>query len=92
MPEVLVTPSSRNFIMGDFINITCSGIGYPEPQVRWVWSPVHNTRFSLGKSKVDGKNLLVYSAEPEDEGRYDCVATNAAGTHAASAYLNYFGK
>lgn len=45
-----------------------------------------------GKNKVIGNNLLIYSAEPEDEGRYDCVATNTAGSQAASAFLNYIGK
>lgn len=91
-PIVRIIPSVKNFILGSFINLTCLASGYPEPHVRWVWSPIQNIRFTSGKSKVVGNNLLIYSAEPEDEGRYDCVATNTAGSQVASAFLNYIGK
>ncbi|GFS46965.1 hemicentin-1 [Trichonephila inaurata madagascariensis] len=88
-PKLTVVPPIKNFATGSFINITCEANGYPEPSIRWIWSPVHNNNFILGRSKIEGKSLIIQSAVAEDEGRYDCIGTNAAGSQAASAFLNY---
>ncbi|GFT31287.1 hemicentin-1 [Nephila pilipes] len=88
-PKLTVTPPIKNFATGTFINITCEANGYPEPSIRWIWSPMHNNNFLLGRSKIEGRSLIIQSAVAEDEGRYDCIGTNAAGSQAASAFLNY---
>ncbi|XP_054713925.1 hemicentin-1-like [Uloborus diversus] len=88
-PKVVIIPEKKNFASGDFINISCEASGYPEPSIRWVWSPVHNQNFFSGRSEVKGKHLIIHSADPKDEGRYDCIATNLAGTQIGSTHL-YF--
>ncbi|GIY13520.1 hypothetical protein CDAR_68362 [Caerostris darwini] len=88
-PKLSIKPPIKNFISGSFINITCEADGYPEPSIRWIWSPVHNNNFILGRSKIDGKSLIIQSTVAEDEGRYDCIGTNAAGSQSTSAFLNY---
>lgn len=91
-PVVTVTPQVKNFVLGGFVNISCQAIGYPEPTIRWIWSPLHNNQFVSGRSKIEGKNLIIHSTVAEDEGRYDCIATNAAGSQGATAVLNYIGE
>ncbi|GIY25107.1 hemicentin-1 [Caerostris extrusa] len=66
-PKLSIKPPIKNFISGSFINITCEADGYPEPSIRWIWSPVHNNNFILGRSKIDGKSLIIQSTVAEDE-------------------------
>ncbi|KAG8182020.1 hypothetical protein JTE90_013951 [Oedothorax gibbosus] len=88
-PIVTVTPPVKKFSLGTSVNISCQGKGYPEPIFRWIWGPGHNNNFVTGHSKIEGKNLIIPSTVAEDEGRYDCVATNAAGSIGATAILKY---
>ncbi|XP_055948498.1 hemicentin-1-like isoform X2 [Argiope bruennichi] len=88
-PKLSLKPPVKNFVSGSYINITCQAVGYPVPSIRWIWSPVHNNNFAIGRSKIEEKSLIIQSAIAEDEGRYDCIGTNAAGSQAASAFLNY---
>ncbi|GBM98114.1 Hemicentin-1, partial [Araneus ventricosus] len=88
-PKLSMKPPVKNFVSGSYVNITCEAVGYPEPSIRWIWSPVHNNNFVIGRSKIEGKSLIIQTALAEDEGRYDCIGTNVAGSQAASAFLNY---
>lgn len=91
-PVVTVTPPVKNFALGTFVNISCQAKGHPEPIIRWIWGPGHNNHFVTGHSKIEGKNLIIPSTVTEDEGRYDCIAMNAAGSQGATAILKYIGE
>ncbi|KFM73047.1 Hemicentin-1, partial [Stegodyphus mimosarum] len=55
-PIVNVKPPSKSFVSGDFVNISCQTDGYPEPLIRWIWSPAHNQNFISGRSEIRDKN------------------------------------
>lgn len=68
--------------------------GSPEPTVSWR---KNGQTLDLNSSKrirlVDGGNLAIQEARQGDDGRYQCIVRNAAGTReSAVAFLKVHGK
>lgn len=64
--------------MGDVALFECSPPrGYPEPVVQWKKDGQFVT--INGRFTLSGTNLLVSDIQPEDAGRYQCIAQNMAG-------------
>lgn len=88
-------PQSTRIALGETVLLECGPPrGSPEPNIFWrkngqSMDLTNNKRIRL----VDGGNLVIQDARNIDEGRYQCVATNAAGTRESSvAFLKVHGK
>jgi hypothetical protein len=61
---------------GDEINISCSAVGIPEPNV-----VLSKTGASRNMQNLDRKaSVVIRRAEKSDAGVYECTATSVAGT------------
>lgn len=88
-------PQNTRIALGETVLLECGPPrGTPEPLIFWrkngqVMDLTNSKRVRL----VDGGNLVILDARNIDEGRYQCVATNAAGTRESSvAFLKVHGK
>ena len=64
--------------------------GYPEPTVKWRKDD-HLLPMN-GRYRLSGTNLQINNVQPEDNGRYQCIAQNMAGSRESpQAQLNVRG-
>ncbi|XP_055687324.1 protein sax-3-like [Lutzomyia longipalpis] len=82
-------PQNTRVAQGDTALIECGPPkGTPEPKVDWR---KNGQKLELENSKririVDGGNLAIQDVRQTDEGQYQCVAKNAAGTRESTAAL-----
>ncbi|XP_055704314.1 roundabout homolog 2-like [Phlebotomus papatasi] len=82
-------PQNTRVAQGDTALIECGPPkGTPEPRVDWR---KNGQKLELENSKririVDGGNLAIQDVRQTDEGQYQCVAKNAAGTRESTAAL-----
>lgn len=88
-------PQNTRIALGETAFLECGPPkGSPEPHIYWR---KNGQTLDLKSNKrvrmVDGGNLVIQDARNIDEGRYQCVATNAAGTRESSvAFLKVHGK
>uniref|UniRef100_A0A674PG64 DCC netrin 1 receptor n=1 Tax=Takifugu rubripes TaxID=31033 RepID=A0A674PG64_TAKRU len=89
---VLVPPQFLNYPTNTFayestdIELECAVTGNPPPTVRWVKNGeevIPSDYFQI----VDGSNLQILGLVKSDEGFYQCVAENSAGSSQAMAQL-----
>ncbi|XP_066979346.1 cell adhesion molecule Dscam2-like isoform X3 [Macrobrachium rosenbergii] len=84
---------------GPPVSLKCSAVGNPTPSITWKLDglPVPKSdRVMVGeqvgaRGKVVG-HVNVSHTRVEDGGRYECIATNRAGTTSHSANLNIYGS
>ncbi|KAF7646631.1 hypothetical protein LDENG_00184480 [Lucifuga dentata] len=90
--RVLVPPQFLNYPTNTFayestdIELECAVTGSPPPSIRWMKNGeevVPSDYFQI----VDGSNLQILGLVKSDEGFYQCVAENAAGSSQALAHL-----
>lgn len=91
--EFRLEPQTTRVVAGDNVLLECSPPkGSPEPSIMWKKDGDIldlEKRYRL----VDGSNLVITDAKPSDGGRYQCVASNSAGTRESStALLQVVGK
>jgi len=71
------------FASGDDIELRCDVTGYPPPQVEWTFR-----RGPLPSNAVDDNGILRISrVGRENEGEYQCTASNSAGRSLAAMTL-----
>lgn len=82
-------PQNTRVALGETVLMECGPPkGSPEPTIHWR---KNGQLMDLTNSKrvrvVDGGNLVIQDARNGDEGRYQCVAENAAGTRESPVAL-----
>ncbi|XP_037958391.1 protein sax-3 [Teleopsis dalmanni] len=88
--EFRLVPQNMRYAQGANAIMECGAPrGFPEPQISWR---KNGQTMNLNGNKriqiVDGGNLAIQDARQSDDGRYQCVAKNVAGTReSATAYL-----
>ncbi|XP_064212839.1 basement membrane-specific heparan sulfate proteoglycan core protein [Tribolium castaneum] len=80
-PRVVITPPFVDVQEGQTVQIQCAATGTPEPILRLIrldgqqLNPAHYFQNGL---------FRIPQAHKSDEGPYQCIATNAAGTHTSN--------
>ncbi|XP_068596907.1 matrix-remodeling-associated protein 5 [Brachionichthys hirsutus] len=80
-PKIRLTPQSLVTVkLGGSVTLRCEATGEPPPKITWI-SP-RNEAITMSTAKfeiLDDGTLLVKTVRLADEGKYACVARNAAG-------------
>ncbi|XP_010139814.1 PREDICTED: hemicentin-2-like, partial [Buceros rhinoceros silvestris] len=80
-PSIVPGPSNLTLLAQQPATLGCDSWGSPEPHIRWEKDghPL-NPHLPLGTYSLQSSgSLLIASPSPRDEGRFECIATNAAG-------------
>ncbi|GAB0198482.1 hemicentin-2 [Grus japonensis] len=80
-PAITPGPSNLTLLAQQPATLGCDAWGSPEPHVRWEKDghPLNPHLLPSTYSLQSSGSLLIASPSPRDEGRFECVATNAAG-------------
>ncbi|CAB3399927.1 unnamed protein product [Caenorhabditis bovis] len=84
-PKAHVVPEKVYFNPNENLNISCTSIGEPKPELHWYYRGnrlVTDTKYFVG---YESKSLFIRGAGPADQGVYECRAMSAAGTDIDSA-------
>uniref|UniRef100_A0A3Q3Q0Z5 DCC netrin 1 receptor n=1 Tax=Monopterus albus TaxID=43700 RepID=A0A3Q3Q0Z5_MONAL len=90
--SVLVPPQFLNYPTNTYayestdIELECAVTGNPAPTVRWMKNG--EEVIPSDYFQIDGSNLQILGLVKSDEGFYQCVAENSAGSSQAMAQLN----
>lgn len=76
-PLAQVFPSEQSFTIGAMRNFSCQGGGHPMP--RFLWQRNNRVMIPSKRIQISGGELSISDLRKEDEGQYQCVATNLAG-------------
>uniref|UniRef100_A0A3Q3N5T1 Contactin-3 n=1 Tax=Labrus bergylta TaxID=56723 RepID=A0A3Q3N5T1_9LABR len=85
-PQFLNYPTNTYAYESTDIELECAVTGNPPPTVRWIKNGeevIPSDYFQI----VDGSNLQILGLVKSDEGFYQCVAENSAGSSQAMAQL-----
>ncbi|XP_037548460.1 netrin receptor DCC [Nematolebias whitei] len=85
-PQFLNYPTNTHAYESTDIELECAVTGNPPPTVRWMKNGeevIPSDYFQM----VDGTNLQILGLVKSDEGFYQCVAENSAGSSQAMAQL-----
>ena len=83
LPTITVPPQSIAVAMGMEGRFTCFAIGFPAPEIEWVFQ---------GSVVGRGTELLISEATESTMGLYTCSAVNLGGVTNQTAHLFTFGK
>nr|QYB17310.1 heparan sulfate proteoglycan [Laodelphax striatellus] len=81
-PKVTVTPAYLTVREGDPVEFRCLATGTPTPVSQWIGQGGMNRQASF-----TGGLFYINAARREDEGTYECTATNVAGSDAKRVVL-----
>ncbi|KAI2803059.1 Roundabout 1 [Blomia tropicalis] len=77
--EFRILPTDVWAAVGDVAVLECSPPrGYPEPEVKWKKSG-EIVQIDGGRFRLSANNLIISDVQPEDAGRYHCLAQNMGG-------------
>ena len=83
-PEVTVVPDYTTVRVGDTVELRCTTAGSSDSRVEWVRGPAGD----LPIDAVLDNGMLRFRATGKDqEGLYECQATNSAGSTSATSYV-----
>ena len=72
-------------LLGERVTMHCVAMGNPKPEV--TWRKVEGLFPSQRKSMIREGNLTIVDLSREDQGRYECVATNVVASVIAATTL-----
>lgn len=90
--EFRILPKNVLAAVGDVAVLECSPPrGYPDPEVKWKKDGEFVSTDS--RIRLSAGNLIVSDVQPEDAGRYQCLAQNMGGSRESPpAQLTVRGK
>ena len=100
-PEVVENPKNQSVFIGSNVTFNCTAMGLPTPTISWMKNNDSCVVTSDVRARVvsDNKNnhsqLIINKVRIEDNGKYQCVASNSAGERKSSAaflYIKELGK
>ena len=92
-PQLVSAPVDAQAGLTNSVTFHCGFSGNPTPRIKWLKDsiPVPLTTSDKYDVQLEG-TLLVRDLRRTDEGTYECVAENVAGTARAYARLTVWGK
>ncbi|XP_033320941.2 neural cell adhesion molecule fasciclin 2 isoform X2 [Megalopta genalis] len=93
-PTVEDLPSSVDIVEGENANIECKAHGKPPPRYTWVKSLTKQNLSNVDRFGVNADNgvLTITNVNRDDAGRYECTATNKAGSATTNFLVNVIVK
>ncbi|ESO12323.1 hypothetical protein HELRODRAFT_158819 [Helobdella robusta] len=86
IPEFVLRPLPKyHKYFGESVTLPCYATGNPQPFI--YWRKTDSTFPSTTKTLFDGSNLTIAHLTKEEEGYYECYATNFYSTIVSSTYL-----
>ena len=81
---------SQTVVAGSTVTFQCSPIGDPPPSITWS----HNNQLLSegGKISFTESQLTITNVQEENDGFYECIASNAFGSNITSAKLSVNSK
>uniref|UniRef100_A0ABL0EJV2 Basement membrane-specific heparan sulfate proteoglycan core protein n=1 Tax=Rhodnius prolixus TaxID=13249 RepID=A0ABL0EJV2_RHOPR len=76
-PQIRITPDYVDVTEGEAIDIQCGATGNPTPNI--AWRRTDNLPINPSAFKYNGF-IRITAAERSDEGQYECIARNSAGS------------
>ncbi len=91
---VTATPSAVTVVEGQMAVLNCTVTGDPTPIMSWYRNGTEVPNPSTPRYQVASGGLLVISGsvKEEDDGQFDCVASNAAGSDMDTVILTVFSE
>ena len=100
-PEVVENPKNQSAFIGSNVTFNCTAMGLPTPAISWMknnnsYAVTSNVRARVvSDNKNNHSQLIITEVKIEDNGKYQCVASNSAGERTSSAaflYIKELGK
>lgn len=90
-PTIRAVLAAATAVAGTNINLLCKATGNPVPIQTWTQNgiPLSDSRFQI---QSGGSELSVRDVNEGDEGRYQCRASNTAGSAIATVDLSVISK
>lgn len=73
------------------VSLLCEAEGFPSPDITWH-KDGHALTESIRQRILNSGALQIAFAQPDDAGRYTCMAANAAGSSSVSTTLTVHGR
>ena len=97
-PKILASFSEKVYNVNEFVSLSCTVKGTPEPRVTWTLDdePVvrdsrHRISFYSSSDGLVVSHLNISQTQVPDGGVYRCVCNNSAGTVSYQARINVRG-
>ncbi|XP_066028521.1 protogenin B-like [Pocillopora verrucosa] len=94
-PEVVENPKNHSAFIGSNVTFNCTAMGLPTPAISWMknnnsYAVTSNVRARVvSDNKNNHSQLIITEVKIEDNGKYQCVASNSAGERTSSAAFLY---
>ncbi|XP_076752883.1 neural cell adhesion molecule fasciclin 2 isoform X2 [Xylocopa sonorina] len=93
-PTVKELSNPVDVVEGEDASIQCEANGKPPPKFTWVKSLTHQSLSDVDRFSVDPDTgvLTIKNVNRDDDGEYQCTATNAAGSGNTNIMVNVIVK
>lgn len=94
-PEVVENPKNQSAFIGSNVTFNCTAMGRPTLAISWMknndsYAVTSNVRARvIPEDKNNHSQLIITEVKMEDNGKYQCVASNSAGERTSSAAFLY---
>ncbi|XP_015116835.1 tyrosine-protein phosphatase Lar isoform X1 [Diachasma alloeum] len=88
-PLITQAPTTKVVEMGHNALLSCTAVGSPTPIISWIRNMVPINTSNPRYVVLDSSALQIEASEVEDQGQYECVANNTAGTEYSGAIQLY---